>query len=101
MGRTTEDRTRGIRWTLLRALEDLDLADNLALVSHTHQHIQEETSRLNTYAQQIGLKISQKKTGDDIEHPKLPPVEKIYQRLSSLPTQASTVRCDRGAVNNV
>lgn len=75
MRRTTEDRTRGIGWTLLRALEDLDLADNLALVSHTHQHIQEETSRLNTYAQQIGLNISQKKTGDDIEHPKLPPVQ--------------------------
>ena len=28
-------------------------------------------------------------------------MEKIYQGLSSLPTQARTVTCDRGAFNNV
>ncbi|KAJ8370368.1 hypothetical protein SKAU_G00103960 [Synaphobranchus kaupii] len=48
MKKTTEDQPRGIRWTLLSTLEDLDFA--------------EKTSRLNTFAQQIGLKISLKKT---------------------------------------
>ncbi|KAK7115562.1 hypothetical protein V1264_001403 [Littorina saxatilis] len=57
MRRTTEDQPRGIRWTLFTTLEDLDFADDLALLSHSHQHMQD-----NTFAQQIGLKISHKKT---------------------------------------
>ena len=62
MRHTTEDQSRDIRWTLFSTLEDLGFADDLALVSHTHQHMQEKTTRLSTYAQQVGLKISQKKT---------------------------------------
>ena len=62
MRRTTDDQSWGIRWTLLSTLEDVDFGDDLALVSHTHQHIQEKTTRLSTYAQRVGLKISQKKT---------------------------------------
>ena len=62
MRQTTADQARGIRWTLLTQLEDLDFADDLALMSHIHQHMQEKTSRLSTFAQQEGLKISQKKT---------------------------------------
>ena len=50
MRRTTENQARGIRWTLLSTLEDLDFADDLALVSHTHQHMQEKTSRLSTFS---------------------------------------------------
>lgn len=33
--------------TLFSTLEDLDFADDLALVSHTHQHMQERTTRLS------------------------------------------------------
>ena len=62
MRRTTDDQSWGIRWTLLSTLEDVDFGDDLALVSHTHQHIQEKTTRLSTYAQRVGLKISRKKT---------------------------------------
>ncbi|GFR64685.1 endonuclease-reverse transcriptase [Elysia marginata] len=62
MRQTTEDQNRGIRWNLFTNLEDLDFADDLALLSHTHHHIQEKTGRLNTYAKQIGLKIIKKKT---------------------------------------
>ena len=39
MRRTTEDTPRGIRWSLFTTLDDLDFADDLALLSHTHQHI--------------------------------------------------------------
>ena len=62
MRRTTEDQRRDIRWTLFSTLEDLDFADDLALVSLAHQHTQEKTSRLSTFARQVGLKINQKKT---------------------------------------
>ena len=62
MHRTTEDQVRGIRWTPFSYLEDLDYADDIALLSHTHTHIQEKTQRLNTFAKQVGLNISSKKT---------------------------------------
>ena len=62
MRRTTEDQQRDIRWILFSTLEDLDFADDLALVSLAHQHTQEKTSRLSTFARQVGLKINQKKT---------------------------------------
>ena len=43
-------------------LEDLDFADDLALLSHTHQHMQEKTCRLSKFGQQVGLQISKRKT---------------------------------------
>ena len=62
MHRTTEDQIRGIRWMPFSYLEDLDYANDLALLSHTHTHIQEKTQRLHTFAKQVGLNISSKKT---------------------------------------
>ena len=62
MRRTTEDQPRGIRWTLFDTLEDLDFADDLALLSHTHQHMQEKTCRLSKFGHQVGLQISKRKT---------------------------------------
>ena len=61
MQRTTEDQFRGIRWTP-SYLEDLDYADDVALLLHTHMHIQEKTQSLNTFAKQVGLNISNEKT---------------------------------------
>ena len=57
-----EDQRRGIRWTPFTILEDLDFADDLALLSHTRQHIQEKTDRLSMFSNQVGLRISLKKT---------------------------------------
>ena len=62
MWQTISDRPRGIRWTLFSTLENVDFADDLTLVSHTHQHMQEKTTRLSMFEQQVGLKISPKKT---------------------------------------
>ncbi|RUS90622.1 hypothetical protein EGW08_001619 [Elysia chlorotica] len=50
------------RWNLFSTLEDLDFADDLALLSHTHNHMQEKTARLSNFAKQVGLKINKKKT---------------------------------------
>ena len=44
MRRTTDDQSWGIRWTFLSTLEDVDFGDDLALVSHAHQHIQKKTT---------------------------------------------------------
>ena len=60
--RTMEDQRRGIRWTPFTILEDLDFADDLALLSHTRQHIQEKKDRLSMFSNQVGLRISLKKT---------------------------------------
>ena len=60
--RQTINTPRGIRYGIFTFLEDLDFADDLALLSHTHQHLQEKTSRLQKFSGQIGLKINIKKT---------------------------------------
>ena len=61
MRRTTEDQQKGIRWTLFDTLEDLDFTDDLALLSHTHQHMHEKTRRLSMFGQQVGLQIRKRK----------------------------------------
>ena len=43
-------------------LEDLDFADDLALLSHRLQDMQEKVDALTQTAQRVGLKISQEKT---------------------------------------
>ena len=59
---TASDRPGGIRRTFLSTLEDVDFADDLALVSHAHQYMQEKTTRLSMFPQQESLKISQTKS---------------------------------------
>ena len=52
----------GIQWILTLRLEDLAFADNLALLSHRLQEMQEKERNLETTAQKVGLEISHKKT---------------------------------------
>ena len=62
MRRTTDGVKRGIQWGLLDQLEDLDFADDLGLLSTKHQDLQEKSTRLALFAEQVGLKINTKKT---------------------------------------
>ena len=62
MRKTIGNKRRGIRWTLTSLLEDLDFADDLALVSSTRDQLQRKTSDLSVTAQQLCLNISRKKT---------------------------------------
>ena len=60
---TTENQAGDTQWTLLSALEHLDCADDIVLLSHTHTpHIQEKTNRLNLFGQQVGLAINYNKS---------------------------------------
>ena len=44
MKTTTTVRNNGIQWTLWTQLDDLDFADDLALLSHNHSHMQDKTT---------------------------------------------------------
>ena len=62
MRRSTEGKQNGIQWTLTRQLDDLDFADDIALLSHNRQQMQEKTDTLDRTAKSLGLKINKKKT---------------------------------------
>ena len=66
MKNSTDGERRGIKWTLTMTatttLEDLDFADDIALLSHRHQDMQEKTDAMATTAGNLGLKASTKKT---------------------------------------
>ena len=48
--------------TLVDQLEDLDFADDLALLSHTHYQMQAKTSKLEAISSKVGLQINTDKT---------------------------------------
>lgn len=56
----SEDNT-SIRWTIFSNLEDLDYADDLALLSYLETQMQRETPDLQSNASKFGLKINIKK----------------------------------------
>ena len=62
MNSVINGKRRGIRWTLTSLLEDLDFADDIALLSHRHQDMQAKIDEMTRKAAEIGLKISTKKT---------------------------------------
>jgi hypothetical protein len=59
---TTANKNNGIQWTLWKQLDDLDFADDLALLSHNCKQMQDKTTCLERNSAQLGLKINQQKT---------------------------------------
>ena len=47
---------------MTQQLEDLDFADDLALLSHSHAQMQDKTTTLNRISKQTGLNIHREKT---------------------------------------
>ena len=45
---------KGIQWTFLRMLEDLEFADDLALQSYRLQDVQDKVNALSKTAQRVG-----------------------------------------------
>ena len=58
----TEGRKNGIQWMLWKQLDDLDFADDIALLAHTYQQMQEKTTQLEKSAAKLGLSASKPKT---------------------------------------
>jgi len=59
--KTTEGHDFGIMWGQ-KKLADLDFADDLALLCHTQQALQDMTDRLHLFGKKAGLRIGGKKT---------------------------------------
>ena len=62
MRTSTERKRNGMQWTLWSQLDDLDFADDLALLSHSHAQLQDKTTCLKSASAKIGLHISNGKT---------------------------------------
>jgi len=58
MRTTTERHRSGIRWNFTSMLEDLDLTDDIVLVSSKYEHIQNKTNQLVDNAGRVGLKLN-------------------------------------------
>jgi hypothetical protein len=43
-----------IQWTMFNQLDDLDFTDNIALLSHSHQHMQEKLTQVERRAAETG-----------------------------------------------
>ena len=62
MKTATKEKRNGIQWTMLTQLDDLDFADDLALLSHSHRQMQDKTTELALISERVGLKINKRKT---------------------------------------
>ena len=60
--RNTTNARRGLRWTFITVLEDLDYADDVALLCSLHKDLQEKCSRLYQVSRYTGLCINTTKT---------------------------------------
>ena len=59
---TTEGTSNGIRWKFAEKLEDLDYADDQALLSSSASQCQRKINKLKVTAEKAGLKINRDKT---------------------------------------
>ena len=62
MKTSTDNNKQGIQWNMWKHLEDLDFADDLALLSHTKEQMQQKTDKLVDTAACLGMKIHPGKT---------------------------------------
>ncbi|VDO54321.1 unnamed protein product [Schistosoma margrebowiei] len=62
MKTSTSEGKHGIQWTAKNQLGDLDFADDLALLSHTHEQMQIKTASVAVVTSSVGLSIHKEKT---------------------------------------
>ena len=62
MKKSTAQKRNGIQWTPWTQLDDLNFADDLALLSHTQQQMQEKTTIIATYSAYLGHTIHKGKS---------------------------------------
>ena len=70
---SNQGETNGIHWTMLTKLDDLDFADDLALLSHSHRQMQDKTTELTLISALSGWVENQQKENKD-------PKNKCYLR---------------------
>ncbi|VDP30881.1 unnamed protein product [Schistosoma margrebowiei] len=62
MKTSTSEGKHGIQWTAQNQIDDLDFADDLSLLSHTHEQMQMKTASVAAVSASIGLSIDKGKT---------------------------------------
>ncbi|VDO84479.1 unnamed protein product [Schistosoma margrebowiei] len=62
MKTSTSEGKHGIQWTAQNQLDDFDFADDLALLSHTHEQMQIKTANVTAVTISVGLSIHKGKT---------------------------------------
>ncbi|VDO98487.1 unnamed protein product [Schistosoma margrebowiei] len=62
MKTSTSEGKHGIQWTAQNQLDDLDVADDLALLSHTHERMQTKTASIAVVSASVGFNIHKGKT---------------------------------------
>ncbi|VDP29929.1 unnamed protein product [Schistosoma margrebowiei] len=62
MKTSTSKGKHGIRWTARNQLDDLDFADDLALLSRTHEQMQMKTASVAAVSASVGISIHKGKT---------------------------------------
>ncbi|VDP65756.1 unnamed protein product [Schistosoma mattheei] len=62
MTTSTSEGKHGIQWTAQNQLDDVDFADDLALLSHTHEQMQIKTASVTAFSASVGLNIHKGKT---------------------------------------
>ena len=61
MKRATSEARRGIRWNFMTVLEDLDFADDIALLSSKTQDLKDKTKKVVEESERVDLKLNAKK----------------------------------------
>ena len=59
--KATSEARRGIRWNFMAVLEDLDFADDIALLSAKIQDLKDKTKNVIKESERVGLKLNAKK----------------------------------------
>ena len=62
MKSATTGKKNGIQWTMWKQLDDLDFADDIALLSHSHQQMKEKIGDVWRISRQTGLNLHKGKT---------------------------------------
>ncbi|VDO74013.1 unnamed protein product [Schistosoma margrebowiei] len=62
MKTSTSEGKHGIQWTSRMQLDDLDFADDLALLSHTQQQLKEKTSSVAAASAVVDVNIHKEKS---------------------------------------
>ncbi|VDP21244.1 unnamed protein product [Schistosoma margrebowiei] len=58
MKTSTSEGKHGTQWTAQNQLDDLDFADDLALLSHTHKQMQTKTAIIDCVTQRLKNEVS-------------------------------------------
>ena len=62
MSKVVHREGNGIKWNMMEQLEDLDFADDIALLASTWQQMQRKIRKLKEFGEQTGLRINIQKT---------------------------------------